>query len=238
MAKVITDARIYVAEFDLSGVSNQVELSIEVDPQEVTNFDSNGWREHKAGLFDSTLTTNGFVDYETSEKALHGALGTSRIVSVAESAAVGSTAWLGRRMGVSMSPGATVGQATQLSGTLRSTTPEGVVEGIVLAAASTVTASGTSTPVEHAAIGAGEVGWAALHVFETSGTPTLDVVVQSDDASGFASPTSRITFAQATGVGSQFLSVAGAVTDDWWRCSFTVGGGSPSVRFAVVFGIR
>ena len=59
--------------------------------------------------------------------------------------------------------------------------------------------------------------------------------MQSDDNSGFTSATNRITFTQATGVTSELLSVAGAITDDYWRLSYTIVGGS--FTFAVALGI-
>jgi hypothetical protein len=70
-------------------------------------------------------------------------------------------------------------------------------------------------------------------------SPTLDVIVQSDDASGFPSATNRITFTQATGFTAEYATpVAGAITDDWWRVNFTIGGtASPNFTFICVIGI-
>jgi len=64
-------------------------------------------------------------------------------------------------------------------------------------------------------------------------------VVQSDDAQAFLSPTDRITFAQATAIGAQWATpVSGAITDDWWRLSYTIGGTNPSFMVIVVVGIQ
>jgi hypothetical protein len=43
-----------------------------------------------------------------------------------------------------------------------------------------------------------------------------------------------------TALGSQFATrVAGPITDDWWRASFTVGGSAtPTFTLALVMGIR
>jgi len=100
-----------------------------------------------------------------------------------------------------------------------------------------VTATGTGTSRQVGAVTSAQTMYAALHVIEVSGTsPTLDVVVQSD-TTGFPSPTSRFVFTQATGVTSEWLPLAGAITDDYWRLSFTVGGTTPSFKFLVVLGI-
>ena len=105
-------------------------------------------------------------------------------------------------------------------------------------AARTATANGTARQL--GAVSATEKLYAALHVVAASGTtPTLDVTVESDDASGFASPTTRITFAQKTAIGSEWATpVAGSITDDWWRITWTITGTGPSFTFAVVVGIQ
>jgi hypothetical protein len=101
------------------------------------------------------------------------------------------------------------------------------------------TSSSTGTGRQLGAVAAGKSMYAALHVISASGTnPTLDVILQSDDNASFTSATSRITFTQATGRTSQLSSVAGAITDDYWRVSYTIGGtNTPTFAFAVTAGI-
>lgn len=120
-----------------------------------------------------------------------------------------------------------------------SVTGSPVVRGTLMNSATTaVTSSGTTTGVQVGSVSASQRMYASLHVLSASGTsPTLDVIVESDDASGFASDTDRVTFTQAAGIGSEWSSVAGAVTDDYWRVRYTVGGTTPSFTFAVVIGI-
>ncbi len=100
------------------------------------------------------------------------------------------------------------------------------------------TASGNGTARQLGAVGAAQRVYGALHVLAASGTtPTLDVVIQSDDNAGMASPTSRITFGQKTGLASQWASAAGAITDDYWRINYTIGGAGPSFTFVGFIGI-
>ena len=100
------------------------------------------------------------------------------------------------------------------------------------------TASGTGTARQLGAVSSSQKVYAALHVLSASGTtPSLTVKVQSDNAVGFPSATDVITFSAATAVGSQWGSTAGALTDDWWRVSYTISGTSPSFLFAVTIGI-
>ena len=99
------------------------------------------------------------------------------------------------------------------------------------------TSSGSGTAVQDAAVGSGQTLYAALHVIAASGgSPTLDVIVQSDDNSGFTSATNRITFSQATTTGAQWGSAVGPITDTYWRVTYTVGGSTPSFAFAVTCG--
>ena len=98
--------------------------------------------------------------------------------------------------------------------------------------------SSTGTARQLGAVSATQSVYAALHVLSVSGTstPTLTVTVQSDTV-GFATPTSRVVFSGATAVGAQFGSAAGAITDDYWRVSWTVSGTNPSFLFGVTIGI-
>ena len=109
----------------------------------------------------------------------------------------------------------------------------GLTRGIIEFNAS-ATSSSTTTGSQLGAVSASQSIVANLHVTAVVGS-TLDVIVQSDDNSGFTSPTNRITFSQATGITSQHLSLAGAITDDYWRLSYTIAGGS--FTFAVAIGI-
>ncbi|MGH2710617.1 MAG: hypothetical protein ACRDH9_05370, partial [Actinomycetota bacterium] len=83
----------------------------------------------------------------------------------------------------------------------------------------------------------GKTVYAALHVLDASAGDTLDVIVQTDDGAGFASPTTLITFDQAAAVGAQFKTAAGNA-DDWYRVNFTIGGAGPSFKFVAVVGVR
>jgi len=114
-----------------------------------------------------------------------------------------------------------------------------IVRGVVLHPATARTTSGTGTITYVGDVSSGQKAYAALHVIAASGSsPTLDVAVQSDGDSSFGSPTDRITFSQASAVGAEWKSASGAISDSYWRVSYTIGGSSPSFTFVVVFGIR
>ena len=76
-----------------------------------------------------------------------------------------------------------------------------------------------------------------LAMSSLSGQASMTLKIQSDDNSGMSSPTDRITsFTAATGTGYQWGSVAGAITDDYWRCVYTITG-TGTITFAVAAGI-
>jgi hypothetical protein len=102
------------------------------------------------------------------------------------------------------------------------------------------TASGTGTSVQLGAVAAGQHMYCNLHVVSIAGTstPTLTVNIGSDNATGFPSSTARGAFAAKTAIGGESLRIAGPITDDWWRVTWTVSGTSPSFLFLVSMGIE
>jgi hypothetical protein len=132
-----------------------------------------------------------------------------------------------------------VGDQHQFNASVTGTNGRPLVAGTILNSTNR-TATGNGTAFQVGAVGASQSLFGVLHVVAFGGTsPTLDVIVQSDDASGFPSATNRITFTQATGFTAEYATpVAGAITDDWWRVNFTIGGtASPNFTFICVIGI-
>lgn len=234
--QAMTDCRIWLDAYDLSSTTNEMSSAIEVAPLDSTNFDSAGWHERVGGLKDTTYEVKGFLDYTAglSETAMEAAFASAgKIVTFAEGNAEGDTAVFGRGLQTSLTRLGKVGELTPFAGSIKGSSPQSMVEGRVLRTrATTSAASGNGGEVLVGALSSTQVGYAALHVFSCTGN--LVVKVQSD-TTGFASATDRITFATATGATTEFSSVAGAVTDTYWRYSWTLSAGSAS--FAVVFGI-
>jgi hypothetical protein len=102
------------------------------------------------------------------------------------------------------------------------------------------TATGSGTAVQLGALAAGQHLYANLHVLSVSGmaAPTLTVTVQSDDNSGFTTPTTRGSFAAKSAVGGEPIRIAGPFTDTYWRVGWTITGTNPSFLFLASFGIE
>lgn len=142
----------------------------------------------------------------------------------------------------SYSPGGSLGEMMKFSAEAEASGGDtGLIKGYIMQNGTETTSTNT-TGVQLGAVGAGQKLYMALHVLPTvSGTsPTLDVTVESDDNSGFTSATTRGTFTQATAETSEWLTpVSGAITDDWWRIAWTIGGtDTPTFPFVVFVGIQ
>lgn len=238
---VIENCKLYVAQYDFSGDTNQVRLTAEVEEKEDTNFDSGGSREYLAGLRTSQAEHNGFVDLTDDgvDEILFDkvAAANTPMTICPTDGSDGEIAYALQSLVANYAPGESIGEVMAFTVTARGDGP--LVRGtIMVAGAKTTTGAGTARQL--GAVTATQKLYAVLHVVAASGTnPTLDVVVQSDDAEGMGSPTSRITFTQATVITSEWATpVDGAITDDWWQISYTIGGTNPSFTFLVVVGIQ
>jgi len=100
------------------------------------------------------------------------------------------------------------------------------------------TSSSTGTAYQLGAITAAQRMFCSAHVTLTSGTSEQLVLKLQSSATEGGSYSDRITFTTATDVTSEWSSVAGAVTDTWWRASWTISGSdTPTFQFAMVAGI-
>lgn len=224
--------------YDLSGQTSRMALTSSAGEVDGTTFASGGWTEGKPGIRRTAFQQEGLWDGVPTDEQLFTKLGGALVVvSLAHGAAAeGEVGYFAQMHLAEYSPGGAVGEAFRFSAGGFCTGP--LSRGTVLHRAAR-TSTGTGTALELGAATSGQRLSAALHVLAVSGgSPTLDVLVQSDDANGMSSPTTRLTFAQATAVGAQWVTAAGPVTDTWWRVSWTIGGSTPSFTFAVLFGIN
>lgn len=237
---VLEDVGLLIDGFDMSGDANAVALSWGNEIQDDTTFGSGGVREKKPGLSGGTFEHQGYWEGGVGlvDDELFAALGiaNTEMSIVPDGLTAGNKAFFGSVVQGEYSPGGSVGEIFSfgLSGELDGA----LVDGILLEY-STQTSTGAGSNIQHGAASAAQIVYAALHVLVVSGTsPTLDVLLESDDSGGFGSAVTRITFAQATGRTAEAQQVVGPITDDFWRVSWTIAGGSPSFLFAVVLGIQ
>jgi len=239
--------RWYVAEYGIACHAKSASVANECAPLDSTAICTTGWTELIAGLKSGQFTMDLMADFAAGalDERMFAALGTqnvaqSMVFGQNAAPAVGSPGYVWRSLSTSYTP--IQGQVGEIAGAALSGVSSGVIaRGQALALdTATVNSSGTGAAVEVGALSASQSMLVGLHVTSVSGTtPTLAVAIQSDDASGFPSPTSRLTLSTATPTANRWQVgvISGAVTDNWWRVSHTLGGSTPVFGYTVVVGI-
>lgn len=244
--QVLSNAKLWVNGFDFSGDVSALALKYGADTKDVTVL-SQTTRTRLPGLTFFSFQHEGFwsggngnVD-DAIFNSVFALANTEMSIDPQNGGGIeGDLAYTGQVDLSSYAPSAKVGDALAFSVSGDSDGAP-LVRGTLLANR-TVVATGNGAIFQLGAVGALQKMYAALHVLApiAGTTPTLNVTLQSAATGGFGSPTTRITFAQASGIGSQWGTPAvGPITDQFWRVTFTVGGtGGPSFPFVVVAGFR
>jgi len=243
---VLLDARTFVSGADLSGSGNKIELSEESEAKKTTNWRSGGATENIAGLTSVELNAEG--QWEAGDLGeVDDSFWANRRVkepwSIAPESdsdlAAGGLMYVARILRTKMQMWGSVGEVGSWTANGTGTWP--LARGACAHASGVPrTATGSGTAVQLGALAAGQYLYANLHVLSISGTaaPTITVTVQSDDNSGFTTPTTRGSFAAKTAIGGEAIRIAGPFTDTYWRVGWTISGTNPSFLFLASFGIE
>lgn len=240
--QVLLDCRLFAVGADLSGASNKIEMSAEVEDKDTTNYRSQGHKELLGGLASTEITGEG--QWEAGDPGLVDDASWSQLggrgpwTVCPNDSTVGALAYFTQALRSSYAQGDAVGEVAPWSGTAMSSWP--LVRGQIAHPPGTPrTATGTGTGLELGAVAAGQRLYAAVHVLSAAGTtPSITARVESDDSDTFASATTRLTFDAATAAGGQILRTTGdAVTDTWWRIAWTITGTTPSFLFCSAVGV-
>jgi hypothetical protein len=233
---VYRDQKVWLAGYNLTGKTNSMALECRLNANDVTVFGDTA-RVNGAGLFENTASVSGFYD-ATYDAGIHGKLAvTDQPFSFSSSGAAGAVAYSYKAMLANYTPlqgsvGDEHGYSADAVGSGK------LVRGTLIYNSTSVGTTGNSSGFQLGAVTSTQKVYAILHVTRVSGTdPTLDVVIESDNGSGFGTPLERITFTQMTAIGSQWIELSGAITDDYWRTEHTIGGTSPQFDFAVILAI-
>jgi hypothetical protein len=241
---VATNVKAWLDGYDVSGRLNQLGLEYAAELQDSTVFGL-ATRRRTGGLKTVKASLQGFADYadDDIDEQLFARIGVANSVfSVSpDGGDEGEIGFSFRAVTGTYQPGASIGEMMAFSAEAECSDGDGLVRGMVMHNA-TRTSSASGTARQLGQVAAGQKLYAALHVLAASAGDTLDVIVESDNDSGFASPITRVTFSQVSGaaIGAQWATpVAGAITDDWWRVKWTIAGnGGESFQFVVIVGIK
>ena len=250
--QVQTAQQIYSDGTDLTCYTNTMTLELSADPVEFTTYCSAGAREFRQGLKSFNLNAAGFLDFAAStahtteivpgEEIVPANLGSNQALTVCPvSSTEGSAAYIFGGIYTALTPmSGAVGDAAAYNLTAMPTSRgfghrmgRGILEAKRTATSSTNT-TGSNT-LGAVATGSELVG--NLHVLTLTSGASLTVIVQSDDNSGFTSPTTRLSFTAATTRSGEYKSTAGPITDTYYRVGWTIAGSTPSVAFACAIGI-
>ncbi len=231
--------------YDFTTDMNQVAMELGAEPLDVTTFGQDT-RINKAGLQTVATNISGFRDFDGDTGKLHavffpdiGATGNPVLSVFPLSATDGQRGFSYKTTRVSYNQSGAVGEMFAFSADGPAAKSR-LMNTTVLSNISAATGSGTGTAAQFVAMTSTGDFFGVLHVTQTATstgvTGSLDVLIESDSASGFASPTTRATFTQALqSVTAEYLTNAlSSSGDDWWRATYTVSStGAPNYDFVV-----
>jgi hypothetical protein len=240
----LTQLHLAVNEVNMSCFANSVSVEAQSDELDVTTFCGGGYRQKITGLSSFNVNASGFQDYVAPSpgSAFNSGValvspGVTNTFTVAPTGdTVGNVAYLGQSKSTTLTElqgavGDVAGFTLDAAGTNR------LVRGAMLHPVLARTSTGNGTAVAFTPPTATQSLHAAFHVHSVTGTGTITFTVQTDDASGFPSATTRITSAAFATAGHEFKSLAGALTGETHiRVSWTIAGFT-SVTFSVAAGV-
>jgi len=232
-SQILSNAKLYAAGFNFSGDLNALALKYSADLKDATTLiDTTHTR--RPGLADVGFQLDGYWNGgvgNVDDALFNSVLGVNDVpITIGPlTGAEGELAYSFKAQSASYAPGGKIGDmfAFSVSGSGDGPLARGT---LLTNAARTVT--GTGTIFNLGAISSLQKLIGALHFYTLAGSGTLIVKIQSAALVGFGSPTDRITFSTLAAVGGQFSTLAGPVTDAFWRASWTISGFS-SCTFAV-----
>lgn len=246
-AFALLDTKVFAGALDASCFADQITLEAMVDTVPKTTFCSSGWVELVPSLRGWSAQLEGPQDLAITTAANtltpdeHYLLGVGTaypLSAVAAGDAEAAVAYFseGRLLGYTPVTGAVSDLARQMSNWSIVGYP--LVRGL-FATKQTVTVTGNGTGHNLGAVSAAQHVYGSVHFLTAGGTtPSITVVLESDDNSGFTTATTVATFTAATTRTAQITRVAGAITDTWWRYRWTVSGTSPSFQVRGFLGIQ
>lgn len=239
-AQALLNVTSYVDGHDFTGDSNVGQLSVEAQALDATTFRSNGWMENAYGAKSAAFNLQGFWQSAAADAVdpeLWAALGqVDRVLTVAPDEVAGGVAYM-LRAGVNRYNLLDGGYGNLAKFTLDAGVTNGpVARGMLAKTKGAASATGPlGSGVNLGAVAAGQYLYAGFHIF-TVGT-TITVQVQSDDNSGFTTPTVVGTIGPLTVRGGAWMTrVPGPLTDTWYRFNVSAVTGAHVVAGAIGIG--
>lgn len=236
MAKtILTNAGIFLGGTVPRTSFNEINIEATAEVADVTTF-GDAQRTYALGGLDIIVGGAGF--YETvTDFQMNSNWGAADLpITIVDRTAIGAVAFTGLCSSITYNSAFSLDEAARFAFNARMTS-DVFGRGLALHYG-TISSSSNGAANLLQDIPLGKKASAVLHVVGISGTsPTLNMIIESDDAAGFATPTTRATFAQiTTGSDSEVVLINGPITDTYWRAKWTLGGTSPAFTFMVAIG--
>jgi len=226
---------IWLGKLRLDGQINSIDLDNQVEVVDAATLDDKT-AIVAATRFGFSMSLSGFWDTaDAIDGELQSAVGAVRpfFIDVAN-AGEGGVAYVANPLIQARPFGGSHGQLNGMSiAGLASEVP--AIRGILECMSEGISASRNTGGSQLGAVATGSKLYAAISVSGGSSID-LDSKVVSDDNGSFSSATDRITFANLTDLGYEWASVAGPITDDYFRVELTVNSGT-DLDVAVAIGI-
>lgn len=238
--EVLINSEFILGGYRLTGLTNSLELTIDIEMKDFTTFTCQGNRVNRPGLQTVQVTGGVFVDYGDMDALLFDRIGADRapVTLGPRGATENEVAYFFEGVNGAIAPLAgEIGELAHADVDLHSDNSP-VVHGRFMAVG-TKTASGNSTgynlgPVPSVV----EKLYSALHVTRVSGAGASLVAKIESGVAGFGAPTNRITHATMTTPGWDWKRVYGPIADTHYRAVLTVAGASPEFDIYLSVGIR
>lgn len=241
---VLANCKIIVGGIDLSGDSNSINVSLGPEMLDGTVFTDSSVNRSRAftpGLKTFEIGANLFWNPGDVDERLFNNIGLfDEVISVATlGESEGDRAFLTRGVRGQYNPMS--GEVGQIITAQLDAKNAGypMVQGQLMARGSkSATGNGTGTNMGSAA---NKRIYSALHILSplTAGASNITGIIESDDNSGFTTPTTRLTHTTMSedGANWQEAAIGAGVTDNWWRAKWTLAGGAGPFSIYWTFGI-
>lgn len=231
---VLSNGLLFCGPANLTAQINEMALVVSSEVQDTTALDDTA-RSRIGGLKDVALSAAGYFAAAEPDLTLYTSLGVAdSLITVTPGVNLGDRSFFFRAVVGEYSPIAGAVGAVAGFSLNASAYADALIRGTLMENGSFVV-TGNGTGRQLGAVLSTQRIYAGIHITAISGDWTI--ILESDDNSGFTTATTRATFANQTAVGDLFTSVAGAITDDWWRFRFTENSAG-TITLAASLGIQ
>lgn len=233
--EVFKNQTVYFDGYDLTGDSNSLTFEQGADALDATTFSTDATKKNVPGLLTVSMGLQGFWNSSPVLGIDTNIGAASKLVSFETLGAAGATdnnSYMFKALVGGYNASGNVDGIFPFS--FSAAAAGRLLRGKFCEKQTGIIATGNGTIRTLGAVSSVKSLYAGMHILAVSGTnPTLSLAIKSSATGAFAGEeTLRLTMTTATALGSELKSVAGAITDTFWRPTWTIGGtATPTFSF-------